>query len=64
MFINPRYLVEDEGGVLRYRITKKRSFVERNFMLEQISADNHPDVDERLIALALIQAMMLERSRD
>jgi uncharacterized protein YxjI len=64
MFINPRYLVEDEGGTLRYRITKKRSFVERNFMLEQISPDAHVGIDERLIALALIQAMMLERSRD
>jgi uncharacterized protein YxjI len=64
MFINPRYLVEDEGGVLRYRITKQRSFVARNFTLEQISPDAHVGIDERLIALALIQTMMLERSRD
>jgi uncharacterized protein YxjI len=62
MFINPRYLMEDSNGVLQYRITKKRSFVGRNFLLEQIGQDNRPDLDERLVALALIQVVFLERN--
>jgi uncharacterized protein YxjI len=62
MFINPRYLMEDSNGVLHYRITKKRSFVGRNFLLEQIGGDNRPDLDERLVALALIQVVFLERN--
>jgi uncharacterized protein YxjI len=62
-FINPRYLLTDETGAVRYRITKKRSFIERNFILEQTSPDVHEDLDERLVALALIQTIFLERHR-
>jgi hypothetical protein len=53
----------DETGAVRYRITKKRSFIERNFILEQTSPDVHEDLDERLVALALIQTIFLERHR-
>jgi uncharacterized protein YxjI len=62
MFINPRYLMEDSNGVLHYRITKQRSLVGRNFLLEQMRSDNRPDLDERLVALALIQVVFLERN--
>jgi hypothetical protein len=62
-FINPRYLLTDETGVVRYRITKKRSFIERNFILEQVSPDTDEGLDERLVALALIQTIFLERHR-
>ncbi len=62
-FINPRYLLTDETGTVRYRITKKRSFIERNFILEQVSPDSHEGLDERLVALALIQTIFLERRR-
>jgi hypothetical protein len=62
-FINPRYLLVDEGGTVRYRITKKRSFVGRNFTLEEITPDADAGLDERLVALSLIQVMMLERTR-
>ena len=62
MFINPRYLLEDADGTLRYRITKKRSFVGRHFTLEEVTPAAGA-FDERLVALSLIQAMMLERSR-
>lgn len=63
MFINPRYLLEDADGTLRYRITKKRSFVGRHFTLEEVSPAQSAAFDERLVALSLIQVMMLERSR-
>ena len=63
MFINPRYLLEDEGGVLRYIIAKKRSFFGRNFTLEQVSKEENDQYDERLIALALIQTIFLEHRR-
>ena len=62
-FVNPTYVLEDETGVERYRIVKRRSLVERRFTLEEISPDAHQGLDERLVALALIQVMMLERSR-
>jgi uncharacterized protein YxjI len=63
MFINPRYLLEDEQGVLRYIISKKRSFFERNFTLEQVKAEENEQYDERLIALALIQTIFLEHRK-
>jgi hypothetical protein len=62
-FINPRYLLVDAGGTLRYRITKKRSFVDRNFTLEELTPDADAGLDERLVALALIQVILLERNR-
>lgn len=63
MFVNPTYALEDDQGVVRYRITKRRSLVERSFVLEQVAPEPHPDHDERLVALALIQVMLLERDR-
>jgi hypothetical protein len=62
-FINPTYLMTDEHGTALYRITKKRSLIERNFICEQIAQDSHPNVDERLVALALIQVIFLEHHR-
>jgi hypothetical protein len=62
-FINPTFLLIDEKGIPRYRIFKKRSFIERRFHLERIAPDDDPDLDERLVALALIQIVMLERRR-
>jgi uncharacterized protein YxjI len=62
-FINPRYLMTDEHGTVLYRITKKRSFIDRNFTLEQIAPDAHVGVDERLVSLALIQVIFLEHHR-
>jgi hypothetical protein len=62
-FINPRYLLVDAGGTLRYRITKKRSFVDRHFTLEELTPDADAGLDERLVALALIQVILLERNR-
>ncbi len=62
-FINPRYLLVDAGGTLRYRITKKRSFVDRHFTLEELTPDADAGLDERLVALALIQVILLERKR-
>ncbi len=63
MYINPRYLLTDPSGTVRYRITKRRSLVSRNFTLEEITPDADAGLDERLVALSLIQVMMLERSR-
>jgi uncharacterized protein YxjI len=63
MYINPRYLLADPSGTVRYRITKRRSFVSRNFTLEELTPDADAGLDERLVALSLIQVMMLERSR-
>ena len=62
-FINPTFLLIDEKGVQRYRIFKKRSFIERRFFIEEIAPNDDPDLDERLVALALIQIVMLERRR-
>jgi hypothetical protein len=62
-FVNPTYLMTDEHGTALYRITKKRSLIERNFICEQIAQDTHPNVDERLVALALIQVIFLEQNR-
>ncbi len=62
-FINPRYLLVDAGGTLRYRITKKRSLVERHFTLEELTPDADAGLDERLVALSLIQVILLERNR-
>ncbi len=62
-FINPRYLMTDENGTLLYRITKKRSLIDRNFTLEQVAPDGHHSADERLVALALIQVIFLEHHR-
>ena len=62
-FINPRYLMTDENGTLLYRITKRRSLIDRNFTLEQIAPDAHVGVDERLVSLALIQVIFLEHHR-
>ncbi|HWG84532.1 MAG TPA: hypothetical protein VNT60_03525 [Deinococcales bacterium] len=61
--INPTYVLEDETGVIRYRISKRRSLIERRFVLEQVAEDVREDLDERLVALALIQVMLLERHR-
>jgi uncharacterized protein YxjI len=63
MFINPRYLMTDSSGTVLYRITKKRSILESHFTLEQITADAATGNDERLIALALIQVIFLEKHR-
>lgn len=63
MYINPRYLLTDPSGTVRYRITKRRSLVSRNFTLEELTPDADAGLDERLVALALIQVMMLERTR-
>jgi hypothetical protein len=62
-FVNPTFVLIDEKGVQRYRILKKRSFIERRFYIEQIAPDDDADLDERLVALALIQIVMLERRR-
>jgi uncharacterized protein YxjI len=62
-FINPRYLMTDANGTLLYRITKKRSFLESRFTLEQIAPQAAQGQDERLIALALIQVIFLEKHR-
>ncbi len=62
-FINPRYLMTDQSGTLLYRITKKRSFLESRFILEQIAPEAAQERDERLIALALIQVIFLEKHR-
>jgi hypothetical protein len=62
-FINPRYLMTDANGTLLYRITKKRSFLESRFTLEQIAPQATQGQDERLIALALIQVIFLEKHR-
>jgi hypothetical protein len=61
--INPTYVAEDENGVIRYRITKRRSLLERRFVMDRVAEDPHEDLDERLVALALIQVMLLERHR-
>jgi hypothetical protein len=62
-FVNPTYVLIDEKGVQRYRVLKKRSFIERRFYIQQIAPDDDVDLDERLVALALIQIVMLERRR-
>jgi hypothetical protein len=62
-FINPTFVLIDEKGVARYRILKKRSLIERRFFIEQIAQDDDADLDERLVALSLIQIVMLERRR-
>ncbi len=62
-FINPTYTMTDEKGVKRYRIKKQRSFTGRRFTLESLAPNDDTDIDERLVALALIQIAMLERRR-
>lgn len=63
MFINPRYLMTDSSGTLLYRISKKRSILESHFTLEQMTTNANVSNDERLIALALIQVVFLEKHR-
>jgi uncharacterized protein YxjI len=63
MFINPRYLMTDSNGTVLYRISKKRSLLESHFTLEQMTTDAAVSNDERLIALALIQVVFLEKHR-
>jgi hypothetical protein len=62
-FINPTFVLMDEKGVARYRVVKRRSLVERRFFIEEIAPNDDLDLDERLVALALIQIVMLERQR-
>jgi len=63
MFINPSYLVVAPDGSTYARISKKRSLVDRRFTLDR-TAPNPNDVSDELLALALIQVVLLERSRD
>jgi hypothetical protein len=64
LFINPRYLMHDEHGTLRYRIVKRVSLLSRLFTIEPVEHSSDDDLDERLVALALIQVIFLERGRD
>ncbi|AWN21990.1 hypothetical protein DKM44_00995 [Deinococcus irradiatisoli] len=62
MFINPRYSVSDEQGRMFAQILKKRSFVARHFTLERLEG-SPVGLSDELLALALVQVIFLERSR-
>ncbi|MFC4456183.1 hypothetical protein [Deinococcus sonorensis] len=62
MFINPRYTVQDAKGRVFAMILKQRSFVARHFTLERLEA-SPPELSDELLALALVQVIFLERSR-
>ena len=66
-FLHPVYLVSrgdmagGAGGTL-LRMTKKPSFLERNFYLERVGDGLTPDEEERLV-LGLLLVTLLERAR-
>ena len=60
-FIQPSYLLKDSSDTAHYRITKRRSLLERNFTLEHLGTT--ADFPAELVALALIQTIFLERNR-
>jgi len=63
-FLHPVYLVtrgEQAGGAV-LRMTKKPSFLERNYYLERVGAGLTPDEEERLL-LSLLLVTLLERAR-
>ncbi len=62
MFISPTYVMLDSTGTPVFRIVKRRSFIERRFILERVGTAEL-GVDPDLVALALIQVVMLERER-
>lgn len=62
MFINPTYLMLNTAGETVFRIRKRRSLVERHFILEQV-AEPDAELDPDLVVLALIETVLLERAR-
>ncbi|WP_157448896.1 hypothetical protein [Deinococcus peraridilitoris] len=62
MFINPSYLMLNTAGETVFRIRKRRSLVERRFILEPVTPPD-PALDPDLVVLALIETVLLERER-
>lgn len=60
MFINPAYLVELRGQTVLY-LKKQPAMMEGKFLLEK--RGNFTDAEEQLLLPAVVQTVMLERSR-
>jgi uncharacterized protein YxjI len=60
-FFHPKYLISRQDGTPLLRLTKKRAFLESNFILEPL-AQLHPQ-EEQLAHLSTLMMILLERSR-
>ena len=60
-FVNPTYTVSDPGGQPTYRVHKKRSFLSRRFVIEELRPG--PAENDELVLLGLIQLVLRERER-
>ena len=61
MFVNPAYVVEVPVGTRALYIRKRRSLVERRFIVEQLGPI--PPALERVAVPALLMMVLLERGR-
>jgi uncharacterized protein YxjI len=60
-FFHPKYLITRQDGTPLLRLTKRRAFLESNFILEPL-AQLHPQ-EEQLAHLSTLMMILLERSR-
>ena len=59
---HPKYLVSADGGSDAVRATKQAAFLESVFRLDRLEAQLAPE-DERLLVIATIATILLERRR-
>ncbi len=61
MFVNPAYIVEAPIGTPALRVRKRRSLIERRFIVDPIGPV--PPALERVVVPGLLMAVLLERGR-
>ena len=61
MFVNPAYIVEAPVGQPALRVRKRRSLVERRFIVDEIGAV--PPMLDRIVVPSLLMMVLLERGR-
>lgn len=61
MFINPAYVIEAPVGTPALYVRKRRSLVERRFIVEQLGPI--PPALERVVVPAMLMMVLLERGR-
>jgi len=61
MFVNPAYVVEAPVGTPALRVRKRRSLVERRFIVDQLGPT--PPALERVVVPAMLMMVLLERGR-
>jgi uncharacterized protein YxjI len=62
LFLNPKYKIVDNAGKDIARITKKRSFFESNFIIDNL-VDSVSEEEKLIVALSGINISLFERRR-